>query len=108
MRAARLVVEVHGAESGYAPARPLETINCHHILLAARDARPGTRHARRTGAREVLGEFARIQDAEKAAASTVTMLALGTGRTPGWNWCPRHCGEQNKPSPALAEARASD
>lgn len=75
--AARLVVEVHGAESGYAPARPLETINCHHILLAMRATQGQELVTRDEPVRaEVIGEFARIQAAEKAAASTVTMLAL--------------------------------
>jgi membrane protein len=33
---AHLVTEVGGAETSYVPARPLETINAHHILLALR------------------------------------------------------------------------
>lgn len=75
--AARLVVEIAGAEAGYAPARPLETINCHHILLAMRATQGQELVTRDEPVRvEVLGEFARIQAAEKAAASTVTMLAL--------------------------------
>ena len=36
LMAARLVVEVAGEEMAYAPARPLETITCHDILLALR------------------------------------------------------------------------
>lgn len=75
--AARLVVEVHGVEAGYAPARPLETINCHHILLAMRATQGQELTTREEPVREeVFGEFARIQAAEKAAATTVTMLAL--------------------------------
>lgn len=77
--AARLVVEVHGPEPGYAPARPLETINCHHILLAMRATQGQELVTREEPVREeVFGEFARIQAAEKAAASTVSMLALVT------------------------------
>src|SRR5215470_2752783 len=34
--AARLVVEVAGVEPAFMPARPLETITCHDILLAMR------------------------------------------------------------------------
>lgn len=75
--AAQLVVEVSGREPGYAPARPLETINCHHILLAMRATQGQELITRDEPVRvEVLGEFARIQAAEKAAASTVTLLAL--------------------------------
>lgn len=75
--AARLVVEVHGAEAGYAPARPLETINGHHILLAMRATQGQELVTRDEPVRtEVYGEFARIQAAEKEAASSVTMLAL--------------------------------
>jgi len=75
--AAGLVVEVAGAESGYSPARPLETINCHHILLAMRATHGQEPATRDEPVRiEVLGEFARIQAAEKEAASSVTMLAL--------------------------------
>jgi DNA-binding IscR family transcriptional regulator len=75
--AARLVVEVSGPEAGYAPARPLESINTHHILLAMRATQGQELVTRDEPVRiEVLGEFARIQDAEREAASRVTMLAL--------------------------------
>lgn len=73
----RLIVEVHRPEPAYTPARPLETITAHHILMAMRATQghePATRDEPVRA--EVLGEFARIQDAEKAAASAVTMLAL--------------------------------
>jgi membrane protein len=75
--AARLVTEIVGAEAAYAPGRPLEAINVHHIL-----------HALRTGggeelllpdkstSTEVFGEFARIEAAERQAATSVTLLAL--------------------------------
>jgi len=77
--AAHLVVEVAGLENGYAPARPLEAINTHHILLAMRAAQGQELDTRDEPVRaEVLGEFARIQAAEKEAASLVTMLALVT------------------------------
>jgi DNA-binding IscR family transcriptional regulator len=75
--AARLVVEASGTEHGYTPARSLEAINCHHILLAMRATQGQELVTRDEPARlEVLGEFARIQAAEKEAASSVTMLAL--------------------------------
>ncbi len=75
--AAKLVVEVAGPETAYAPARPLETINCHEILVAMR-ATSGQELATRDepSRDEVFGEFARIQAAEKQAASAVTVLAL--------------------------------
>lgn len=75
--AARLVVQVGGTEAGYSPARPLESINTHHILLAMRATQGQELVTRDEPVRiEVLGEFARIQAAEKSAASSVTMLAL--------------------------------
>jgi membrane protein len=76
---AGLVVEVGGTEAGYSPARPLDAINCHHILLAMRAAHgqePATRDEPVRA--EVLGEFARIQAAEENAAGAVSMLALVT------------------------------
>jgi membrane protein len=74
---AKLVVEVAGPELAYAPARPLETINCHEVLLAMR-ANSGQEPAARDEPAhdEVFGEFARIQAAEKQAAAAVTVLAL--------------------------------
>ncbi len=75
--AARLVVEVSGMETGYSLARSLDAINCHHILLAMRATQGQEPVTRDEPVRtEVLGEFARIQAAEKEAASSVTMLAL--------------------------------
>jgi len=74
---ARLVVEASGAEAAYTPARPLDTINCHHVLLALRAAQGQELVTREEPVREeVFGEFARIQSAEEQAASSVTMLAL--------------------------------
>jgi membrane protein len=75
--AARLVVEIGGVETGYSPARPLEAITCHHVLLAMRATHGQEPATRDEPVRvEVLGEFARIQAAEREAASAVTMLAL--------------------------------
>ncbi len=75
--AARLVVEIAGPEPAYSPARPLEAINCHHILLAMRATVGQELVTRDEPVRaEVLGEFARIQAAEQAAAGSVSMLAL--------------------------------
>ncbi|HWD92480.1 MAG TPA: YhjD/YihY/BrkB family envelope integrity protein [Verrucomicrobiae bacterium] len=74
--AARLVIEIAGEEPAYTPARPLEQITAHHILQAMR-ARGQELFTRDEPVREeVYGEFARIQEAERKAASSVTMLAL--------------------------------
>ncbi len=75
--AARLVTEVAGAESAFVPARPLEAINAHHVLQAMRAGFGQELPLRDEPARaEVYGEFARIEEAERQAASAVTLLAL--------------------------------
>jgi membrane protein len=74
--AAHLVIEVSAPEPAYTPGRPLEQITAHHILQAMR-ARGQELMTRDEPVRqEVYGEFARIQEAEKTAASSITMLAL--------------------------------
>jgi membrane protein len=74
---ARLVVEVAGPESAYVPSRPLETINCHDILLAMRASQGQELATRDEPTRlEVYGEFNRIQEAERQAAGAVSLLAL--------------------------------
>jgi len=77
LKAARLVSEVAGSQVAYLPARPLETITCHDILIALRTTN-GQPLPRRDepATNEVLGEFERIQSAERAAAASVTLLAL--------------------------------
>ncbi len=77
--AARLVVEAAGAEPAYLPARPLESITCHDILLAMRTSQ-GEELATRDGVATslVYGEFQRIEEAERQAASSVTMLVLAS------------------------------
>jgi membrane protein len=75
--AARLVTEVAGAEAAYVPARSLETINAHQVLQAVRSVNPaetgtGTEPVRD----EIYGEFARIEEAERVAAATVSLQAL--------------------------------
>ena len=74
---ARLVVETAGAEPAYLPARPMERITCHDILLAMRSSHGQELSTRdEPGRAEVYGEFQRIQEAERQAAASVTMLAL--------------------------------
>jgi membrane protein len=77
LTAARLVVETAGAEAAYLPARPMERITCHDMLLAMRAAQGQELATRDEPSRaEVYGEFQRIQEAERQVASGVTMLAL--------------------------------
>jgi membrane protein len=77
LAAARLVTEVAGEEPAYLPARPLENITCHDILLALRASQGQELATRDEPTRtEVYGEFHRIEEAERRAASAVTMLAL--------------------------------
>lgn len=77
LASAHLVVEVTGTESAYLPARPLESITCHDILEAMRASQGQELATRDEPTRaEVFGEFQRIQEAERQAASSVTMLAL--------------------------------
>jgi membrane protein len=74
---ARLVTEVSGAEPAYAPARPLEAINAHHVLMAMRALQGQELVTREEPVQEeVYGEFSRIQEAEKQTASAITILAL--------------------------------
>jgi membrane protein len=77
LMAAQLVTEISGAEPAYAPARPLDAINAHDILLALRIGGGEATATRDEPTRaEVLGEFSKIEEAERQAASTITMLAL--------------------------------
>jgi membrane protein len=77
LASARLVVETAGAETAYLPARPMETITCHDILLALRATQGQELATRDEPTRlEVYGEFQRIQEAERQASASVTMLAL--------------------------------
>ena len=74
---ARLVTETHAQETGYVPARPLEDINAWQILLAMRTV-GGQELApcEATSRAEVTGEFARIEEAKRQAAVSLTMQAL--------------------------------
>jgi membrane protein len=75
--AAQLVVEVSGTEVAYVPARPLERITCHDILLALRAGQGQELVTTDEPARaEVYGEFKQILEAERTAASAVTVLMM--------------------------------
>jgi len=74
---AQLVIEVSGAEAAYAPARPLQSINAWQILQAMRTSGGQSITCDDEKARRgVFGEFARIEDAERDAASSVTLITL--------------------------------
>jgi hypothetical protein len=73
----QLVTEVAGAESAFVPARPIETINAYDILTAMRTGNGQELPLREQPAlAEIYGEFARIEHAESAAASCLSLRAL--------------------------------
>jgi membrane protein len=75
--AGRLITEVAGAEAAYCPARPLDNINAHDVLLAVRSGnKPVACLSAEPVRDEIYGEFARIEEAERVAAAAVTMQAL--------------------------------
>jgi len=77
LAAAQLVVETAGSEPAYLPARPLEQMTCHDVLLAMRAVQGQELATKEEPARvEVYGEFSRIEQAECDAASSVTISAL--------------------------------
>jgi membrane protein len=77
LSSARLIAEVSGSEIAYVPARPLQTITCHDILQAMRSCSGQELATRDEPTRvEVLGEFTRIQEAERQAAGSVTLLDM--------------------------------
>lgn len=77
LAAARLVTEVGGAETAYVPARPLDTINAHHVLLALRSASGRDLPVSDAPAlAEIYGEFARIEEAERSTAEKISLLEL--------------------------------
>jgi len=79
LSAAHLVMEVGGVETAYVPARPLDTINAHHILLALRSGSGRELPmAEAPALAEIYGEFARIEDAERSASEKISLLALAS------------------------------
>lgn len=76
-----LVTEVAGAESAFMPARPLDTISAHDILYALRSGTSTGQGLPIDGApelAEIYGEFAAIEQAERQAASAISLLALSS------------------------------
>jgi DNA-binding IscR family transcriptional regulator len=79
LAAERLLAEIAVAaqEPAYLPTRPLEATTCHDILLALRATRGQELATRDEPIRgEVYGEFHRIEEAERQAASKITLLDL--------------------------------
>ncbi|HEY2328265.1 MAG TPA: YhjD/YihY/BrkB family envelope integrity protein [Verrucomicrobiae bacterium] len=73
----RLVTEVAGAEAGFVPARPLDSINAYDILTAMRTGNGQELPLREEPAlAEIYGEFARIESAERETAAVISLLAL--------------------------------
>jgi membrane protein len=78
LAATRLVTEVAGAEeAAFAPARPLDAINAYDILIALRT---GTGQelpmSEEPALAEIYGEFARIEQAERNAAASISLHTL--------------------------------
>ena len=79
---AGLLAENQQSEIAYLPARPLEKITCHDVLLALRTSRNGSVATRDDPAREPVRErYERFQEAEKAAAGNVTLATLAAEAT---------------------------
>lgn len=72
-----LLAESQQGEVAFLPARPLEKISCHDILLALRTSRNGSVATRDDAVREqVRGHFEKFAEVEKAAAGNVTLATL--------------------------------
>lgn len=72
--AARLIVQTTDHEPAYLPARPLETITCHELLLALRTVRGQQLTTRSEPANSrVYAEFRRIEEAEREVAAGITL-----------------------------------
>jgi len=95
MKAAQLVIETLGKETGYALARPLERITCHDVLNALRTARGDVVDTAEDGAKHAVDVvFEKVLHAEKSVAGQMTLRQL--------------VDEANEtPDPAPAEPRAA-
>jgi membrane protein len=99
----RLVTEVAGAEAAFAPARPLETINAYDILLAMRTG--GGQElplSENPALAEIYGEFARIEQAERETAASISLLALANRVPPRAEIAAPKIVETEKQLPAAA------
>lgn len=74
--AGQIITEISG-DDAYVPARPLESISAHDILQAMRkDGEPELNSPDKPETAEVLDEFGKIEQAERTAACSVTLLGL--------------------------------
>jgi membrane protein len=72
----RIVTEITG-NSAYVSARPLDAISVHDILRAMRaGCGKGLAHPNEHASAEILDEFQKIENVERAAAAPVTLLSL--------------------------------
>jgi membrane protein len=74
---AQLVTEIAGADAAFVPSRPLPDINAYDILFAMRTGNGQELPPRaQPELAEIYGEFARIEQAERAAAAKLSLHAL--------------------------------
>lgn len=74
---ARLLVEIQGDETGYAPGRPIESVTASDILEAMRAGSGNDLATHDDPAREyVRREFGRIMQAERATGGAITLQEL--------------------------------
>ncbi|MFM8470093.1 MAG: YhjD/YihY/BrkB family envelope integrity protein [Limisphaerales bacterium] len=79
---ANLLAESQPGEVAFLPARPLEQISCHDILLALRTSRNGGVATRADPVRELVrGRYERFAAAEQAASAKVSLAALAAEMT---------------------------
>ena len=73
----QLVTEIAGADVAFVPARPTENINTYDILTAMRTGNGQELSLREDPSlAEIYGEFSRIEQAERVAASTISLRVL--------------------------------
>jgi membrane protein len=73
---AHILTEIAG-NSSYTPARPLDSITVHNILFAMRSCcAEAVVHPNDKASSEVLDEFWKVENAERAVASPITLLSL--------------------------------
>lgn len=77
MKAAHLVIETLGKETGFTLARPLERITCHDVLNALRTARGDVVDTADDGAKHAVDVvFEKVLHAEQAVAGRMTLRQL--------------------------------
>jgi membrane protein len=72
---AQLITEISG-DAAYTPGRPLDAISIHDMLLAMRRGHQELPTPGSPCAAGILAEFEKIENAESAAASPITLLDL--------------------------------